>query len=152
MNFNKSCLLTGIFTAIINLALHSATFLLFLKNFYSAHPAGSEAYLKQLNRSPDALVIWALLLSAFAFGFFITTMMSWSGAKSFSDGLKHGVFIGLLFWTSINFGLYAAQNIFSLPAVIADLFCSTFAMAVSSGFSAWCLSKLNIKTVSSISV
>jgi hypothetical protein len=99
--------------------------------------------MKQLNRPPDQLVIWALLVSALAFGFFITTTIKWSGAKSFGSGLKYGFILGILFWTAINFGLFSAQNIFSLPSVFADLGCSAFSMTISGGVSAWVLGKVN---------
>lgn len=138
----KKFILTSFVTAIINLALHAGTFFLFLKNFYASHPAGSAEYLKQLNRPADQLVIWALLVSSLAFGFFITTMTKWSGAKTFSSGLKHGFIIGFLFWTAINFGLFSAQNIFSLPSLLADLVCSVFAMTISAAFSTWMLGKM----------
>ena len=97
--------------------------------------------MKQLNRPPEELVIWALLISALAFGFFITTTIKWSGAKSFSSGLKYGFILGVLFWTAMNFGLYSAQNIFSLPSVLADLLCSAFSMTISGAVSAWILGK-----------
>lgn len=126
---------------ITNLILHAGVFFVFLKDFYATHPAGSIEYLNQLNRPPDQLIIWALLVSSLAFGFFITTVIKWSGAKTFGSGLKYGFIIGLLFWTAINFGLFSAQNIFSLPSVFADLVCSTFAMTISSGVSAWMLGK-----------
>jgi hypothetical protein len=41
----------------------------------------------------------------------------------------------------MNFGLYSAQNIFSLPSVLADLLCSTFSMTISGAVSAWILGK-----------
>lgn len=136
--------ITSFATALINLTLHAGTFFIFLKDFYATHPAGSAAYLQQLNRPANELVIWALLLSSLAFGFFITTAIKWSGARTFGSGLKKGFLLGLLFWTAINFGLYSAQNIFSLPAVFADLICSLFAMAISAAASAWMLGKMNI--------
>ena len=138
---NKSFFLSGVITSIVNLVLHSGAYFGFLKNFYASNPAGSTEYLKQLNRPADQLVIWALLVSTFAFGFFITTTIKWSGAKTFSSGLKYGLILGILFWTAINFGLYSAQNIFSLPSVFADLACSTFAMTIAAGVSAWILGK-----------
>lgn len=137
----KNFILTGFVTTIINLILHAGTFFLFLKDFYAAHPAGSPDYLKQLNRPPEQLVVWALLLSSLAFGFFITTTIKWSGARTFGAGLKNGFVLGFLFWTAINFGLFSAQNIFSLPSVFADLACSVFAMTISAGVSAWMLGK-----------
>ena len=143
---NKNFLLSGIVTALTNLVLHSVTYFTFLKNFYATHPAGTVEYLKQLNRPADQLVIWALLVSALAFGFFITMTIKWSGAKTFTSGLKYGLALGILFWTAMNFGLYSAQNIFSLSSVFADLACSVFAMTISAGVSAWILGKGQTKS------
>ena len=70
---NKNFILAGLVTTIINLLLHASAFFVFLKDFYATHPAGSKEYLEQLNRPPDQLIIWALLLSSLAFGFLITT-------------------------------------------------------------------------------
>jgi hypothetical protein len=138
---NKNFILTGFVTTITNLILHVGVFFVFLKDFYATHPAGSIEYLNQLNRPPDQLIIWALVVSSLAFGFFITTVIKWSGAKTFGSGLRYGFIIGILFWTAINFGLFSSQNIFSLPSVFADLACSAFAMTISSGVSAWILGK-----------
>jgi len=140
---NRKFFISGIITSIVNLTLQAVASFAFLKRFYATHPAGSDEYMKQLNRPPDQLVIWALLVSALAFGFFITTTIKWSGAKSFVSGLKYGFILGILFWTAINFGLYSAQNIFSLPSVFADLSCCVFSMTISGAVSAWILGKGN---------
>jgi len=116
-------------------------FFFFSKDFYATHPSGSIEYLTQLNRPSYQLIVWALFISSLAFGFFITTVKKWSGAKSFGFGLRHGLIIGLLIWTAINFGLFSAHNIFSLPSVFADLACSALAMTISGGVSAWMLGK-----------
>lgn len=142
---NRIFLISGITTAAVNLTLQAGIYFLFLKKFFVAHPAGPDEYVKQLNRPPEELVIWAMLISALAFGFFITTAIKWSGARSFSSGLKYGLILGVLFWTAMNFGLYSAQNIFSLPSVLADLICSAFAMTISGAVSAWILGKANSK-------
>ncbi len=138
---NRNFLFSGILTSITNLILQAGTYFVFLKDFYATHPAGTQEYVNQLNRPPDQLIIWALLLSSLAFGFLITTVIKWSGAKTFVLGLKYGLILGILFWTAINFGLYSAQNIFSLPSVLSDLVCSSFAMTISAGLSAWMLGK-----------
>jgi hypothetical protein len=140
---NRKFFISGIITSAVNLTIQAVTSFAFLKKFYATHPAGSDEYMKQLNRPPDQLVIWALLVSALAFGFFITTTIKWSGAKSFGSGLKYGFILGILFWTAINFGLFSAQNIFSLPSVFADLGCSVFSMTISGAVSAWVLGKVN---------
>jgi hypothetical protein len=41
----------------------------------------------------------------------------------------------------VNFGLFSAQNIFSLASVFADLACSTFAMTFAAAVAAWMLGK-----------
>jgi len=140
---NRNFFISGIITSVVNLILQSSIYFTFLKKFFATHPVGSDEYIKQLNRPSDQLVIWALLISALAFGFFITTTIKWSGAKSFSSGLKYGFILGVLFWTAMNFGLYSAQNIFSLPSVLADLLCSAFSMTISGAVSAWILGKAN---------
>jgi len=140
---NRNFFISGIITSVVNLILQASIYFIFLKKFFAAHPAGSDEYMKQLNRPPEELVIWALLISALAFGFFITTTIKWSGAKSFSSGLKYGFILGVLFWTAMNFGLYSAQNIFSLPSVLADLICSAFSMTISGAVSAGILGKAN---------
>lgn len=142
---NRRFFISGIITAVVNLLLQAGTFFIFLKDFYAAHPAGTNEYMKQLNRPPEQLVIWALLVSALAFGFFITTTIKWSGAKNFGSGLKYGFILGMLFWIAINFGLFSAQNIFSLPSVFADLGCSIFSMTISGAVSALILGKESIK-------
>ena len=138
---NRNFFISGIITSVVNLILQASIYFIFLKKYFVTHPAGSDEYMKQLNRPPEELVIWALLISALAFGFFITTTIKWSGAKTFGSGLKYGLILGLLYWTSINFGLFSAQNIFSLPSVFADLACSAFTMTISGAVSAWILGK-----------
>jgi hypothetical protein len=140
---NRKILISGLITSAVNLILQASIYFFFLKKFFATHPAGSDEYMKQLNRPPEELVIWALLISALAFGFFITITIKWSGANSFGSGLKYGFILGVLFWTAMNFGLYSAQNIFSLPSVFADLGCSVFSMTISGAVSAWFLGKVN---------
>ncbi|MCL4755183.1 MAG: hypothetical protein KJ015_33845 [Myxococcales bacterium] len=85
------------------------------------------------------MVLWALALSALAFGYFITTVVHWSGAKNWSGGLRAGAIMGTLFWAGVNFGLYASSNNFSLAGTLADLACSALCMTLSAGFAAWLL-------------
>lgn len=131
--------LTGLLTSLVNLALHSLVYFLLLKQFFAAHPAGTEEFQRQLVKGPEHLVLWALALSALAFGYFITTVVHWSGAKNWSAGLRAGAIMGTLFWAGVNFGLYASSNNFSLAGTLADLACSALCMTLSAGFAAWLL-------------
>jgi len=138
---NARFILTGLLTSALNLLLHVALFVVFLKDFFAAHPAGSPEFLRQLNRGMGELVPWALAASALALGFFITIVVRWSGAKGAVSGLKVGAIMGSLYWAGINFGLYASSHNFSLPSTFADLVCSALCMALSAGFAAWMLNR-----------
>lgn len=110
-----------------------------MHGYYAAHPAGSAEFLKQLNKGADQMVLWSLLLSSLALGFFITIVMRWSGAKTFATGLGAGALIGGLNWAGMDFGLYASSNMFSLASTLVDVVCSALCMALSAGFATWML-------------
>jgi len=136
---NKKFLITGLITTVINLVLNAVAYIFILKNFYQSHPAVSEEFMKQLNR--QQLIVWAMVITALATGFLITLIMKWSGAKTFGKGLQYGTIFSLLFWGSVNFGLYASSNIFSEASVFVDYACSVSAMTISCAFSAWLLGR-----------
>ena len=136
---NKKFLTAGLVTTVINLLLNTAAYIFVLKDFYRSHPAVSEEFMKQLQRGPDNLIIWAMAATSLLMGFLITTIIKWSGATTFVSGLKKGFIIGFLFWGSVNFGLYASSNYFSQASVFVDLLCSVTAMAISAAFAAWML-------------
>jgi hypothetical protein len=128
---NTRFLAAGLTTTFVNLALHAAAYFFFLKDFFRAHPAISEEFSAQLTRGPGELIGWAMAVTSLAMGFFITTMISWSGARTFASGLKRGGIIAILFWASVNFGLYASSNHFSLASVLADTVSSSLVMTIS---------------------
>jgi hypothetical protein len=138
---NKKFLITGLITTLINLLLHTANYFLVLKDFYHSYPALSEECMKQLHRPPEQLIIWAMVVTSLSMGFLITIVIKWSGAKTFISGLKYGFIFSLLFWGSVNFGLYASSNFFSQATVFADYFCSVTAMTLSCAVSAWLLER-----------
>jgi hypothetical protein len=138
---DKKFLITGLVTSIINLLLNAGTYFFFLKSIFEKYPPVSAAFQKQLVRPADQLIGWAMAATSLAMGFFITTVIKWSGAKTFELGLKKGFIVAFLFWSSINFGLYASSNHFSLVGVFADLACSVMAMTISAAFAAWMLGR-----------
>jgi len=142
-HMKKRLLLTGLLTSIINLLLNALAYAMILKNFYRSHPSGPEAFMKQLHRPPDQLILWAMAGTSLMMGFFITTVMKWSGAETFMTGLKKAFVMGFLFWGSVNFGLYASSTVFSAPGMFVDLLCSGTAMTISGAFAAWMLGKRN---------
>ena len=127
---NKNFIISGIIITVLNLLLHAVAYLVFLKDFFTSHPVVSEDFMKQLHRQPDQLIGWAMVVTSFAMGFLITTVIKWSGAKTFASGLKYGFIIAFLFWGSVNFGLYASSNHFSQASVFADFVCSVAVMTI----------------------
>jgi hypothetical protein len=136
---NKRFLISGLATSVSSLLLNAAAYVLVLKDFYRAHPALSEEFMKQLHRPPDQLILWAMAVTSLAMGFLVTTAMKWSGARTFASGLKRGFVFAALFWGSVNFGLYASSNFFSSKAVFVDYACSVTAMTLSGALAAWLL-------------
>jgi hypothetical protein len=138
---NLKFLIAGLITTVINLLLNAAAYIIVLKDFYRSYPAVSEDFMKQLHRQPDQLIVWAMAVTSLAMGFLITIVIKWSGAKTFISGLKYGFIIALLFWGSVNFGLYASSNFFSQATVFVDYACSVTAMTISGAVSAWLLGR-----------
>ena len=138
---NKKFFITGFITTIVNLLLHTTAYIFILKNVYRSYPAVSEEFRKQLSRPLDQLIVWAMVVTSLAMGFLITAVMKWSGANTFTSGLKYGFVFSLLFWGSVNFGLYASSNFFSTTSVFIDYACSVTVMTIASVVAAWLLGR-----------
>lgn len=134
---NKKFLVTGIITTIVNLLLNASAYFFLLKDYYRSYPAVSEEFMKQLHRQPGELIMWAMAVTSLSMGFLITLVIKWSGAKTFVSGLKYGFIFALLFWGSVNFGLYASSNFFSNVTVFVDYACSVSAMTISGAIAAY---------------
>ncbi|MBL7804204.1 MAG: hypothetical protein JNL02_10750 [Saprospiraceae bacterium] len=139
--WNKNFILAGFSATVINLAMNAGAYFLFLKDVFEAHPPVSAEFQQQLVRPSGELVGWAMAVTSITMGFFIAMVIRWSGARTFASGLKKGLLVGFLFWSSVNFGLYASSNHFSPTGVWADLPCSAMAMAVAAAVAAWVLGK-----------
>ncbi len=138
---SKNFLLSGLTATVVNLIMNAGAYFLFLKEVFEKNPPVSSAFQSQLVRPADQLVGWAMAATSLTMGFFIATVIRWSGARTFVSGLKKGLIVGLLFWSSVNFGLYASSNHFSLVGVLADLPCSALAMTVAAAAAAWVLGR-----------
>lgn len=82
-----------------------------------------------------------MAVTALAMGFLIAVVMHWASARSFGSGLKKGALFGLLFWASVNFGLYASSHHFSEVSVFVDFVSSATVMMLSSAVAAWVLGR-----------
>jgi ABC-type Mn2+/Zn2+ transport system permease subunit len=94
----KKFLLASLATAVLAFILNGLAYYLFLKNFFQSHPAISPEFIKQLYRPDEELVIWALVASMLALGFLITTVIKWSGARTFTSGIKSAFIFAFLMY------------------------------------------------------
>lgn len=138
---NRNFFISGLITSVINLMLHATVYAIFLRDFFARHPAVSVEFSRQLSRPPDQLIIWAMIATSLTMGYLITLLMYWSGARSFIEGIKPSFFMSALFWSSVNFGLYASSNHFSGANMFADLASSIACMTISGAFAAWMLGR-----------
>lgn len=138
---NKNYILAGLAATVVNLIVNAGVHFLMLKDIMEKHPPVSEEFQRQLARPVDQLIPWAMAATSLTMGFFIVTVIKWSGARTFVAGLKNGFIVGFLFWSSINFGLYASSNYFSTVGLFADLPCSATAMATAAAVAAWVLGR-----------
>ncbi len=144
---NKKFFLTGFITTVVNLLLHTAAYIFILKDVFRSFPPVSEEFSNQLTRPLDQLIVWAMVVTSLSMGFLITLVMKWAGTNNFVSGLKNGFVFSLLFWGSVNFGLYASSNHFSQTAVFVDYACSVTIMTIASAVAAWILGYRNTNQI-----
>ena len=138
---NRKFLLAALVTTIVLFILNALVYVVFLKEFFQNHPAVSPEFMKQLYRPDDQLIMWAVVLCSLAVGCFVTTVINWSGARTFAAGLKSGFVFGILFLFSVDFGLLGTTNNFTTAGAFADIICSTTTITISSGIAAWLLGR-----------
>jgi hypothetical protein len=139
----KRFFLIGLVTTIVLFVLNAIVYVVFLKDFFQNHPAVSPEFMHQLYRKDDQLIVWAIVLSSIAVGFFVTTIIKWSGARTFVDGIKPSFVFGILFLASVDFGLLGTTNNFTTAGAFADMFCSTITLTISGALAAWMLGRRN---------
>lgn len=147
---NKQLLFAGLVATVANLVLHAVVHLLWLKDVFQSYPPISEEFQRQLIRPANQLVGWAMAVTALTMGFLIATAMRWAGARTFSSGLKKGALFGLLFWASVNFGIYASSHHFSKVSVFIDFASSSVIMMLSCAVAAWVLGRGEVRGQASV--
>jgi hypothetical protein len=140
---NRKFLLTGLITTVVLFILNAIAYVAFLKDFFHDHPAVSPEFMQQLYRPDDQLIVWAVVLCTFAVGFLVTTVINWSGARTFGNGLKSAFIFAILFLSTVDFGLLGTTNNFTIAGAFADIICSTTTITISGALAAWMLGRGN---------
>ena len=143
---NRFFLAAGV-TTIVLFILNAVVYVFFLKDFFHNHPAVSPEFMKQLYRPDDQLIVWAVVLCSVALGCLLTTVISWSGARTFTTGLRSGFIFGILMLCSVDFGLLGSTNNFTTAGAFADITCSTIVLTISGGISAWMLGRVKTQNL-----
>ena len=123
-------------SAITMLIINGGIFPLFYGDFlqnYSALPL--EIWL-QVQKPVAETNIPLSLIAMICIGTLITAVMVWSQAKTFLQGIKSGAILGLLMVGSVNLGLLATTNYYSITSGIVDIFVGGLSIALTGGVAA----------------
>jgi len=103
---------------------------LLLESFFIAN-AGSAT---GVNRGPEDMVWWALILGSLAFAALITYIfLKWAHISTFKSGLRRGAVIGFLLGLSFDMMMYATSNLMNLTAALVDIAVGTIMMGLVGG-------------------
>ena len=138
---NKKFILATLVTTVVLFLLNAIFYAAILKDFFHDHPAVSTEFANQLYKPDDQIIIWAVVLCSVSIGLLLTLVMNWAGARSFVAGIKKGFLFASLFLFTVDFGLLASTNNFTTAGAFADIICSTTALTISCGISAWMLGR-----------
>ena len=148
----KKFMTAGLVTTAVLFLLNGIAYAAVLKNVFHSYPALSEAFANQLYRADNDLIWWAVICCSIAIGFLVTTVIKWSGARTFTAGLKSGLIFGFLFLCSVDLGLYGSTYNFTLTGALADIVCSTSTITISSAIAAWLLGRGKKKKTEQFSI
>ncbi len=138
---NKKFILSALVTTVVLFILNAIVYVAFLKDFFHSHPAISTDFMNQLYRPDDQIIGWAVIACSIALGVLVTTVINWSGARNFSQGLRKGFNFAILFLLAVDLGLLGTTNNFTTEGAFADIICSTITVTLSSAIAALMLGR-----------
>lgn len=104
-------------------------YMLFI-DYYMANVTGA--------REEKDFIIWAMVLSALAFGFLLSIIFSRSNTTKMIPGAKYGAILGLLIMSFMDFTMYSGFTTFNnLSIIIFDIVINSLLMAITGGVVAW---------------
>jgi len=86
---------------------------------------------QSINRPEMEMIWWAMIISCFFSALILTLFLKWSGASTWTDGLKTGALFGCLFAVSIDLSFYSMTTLFnSVTTILVDIIASTVSAAI----------------------
>jgi hypothetical protein len=138
---NKQFLLAALVATVVLFVLNALIYELYLGDFFRTHSPLTTEVFNAVTR-PDADTNWlSMIISTFALGLFVATVVKWSGARTFVAGLKSGFVFGSLFLLTVDCGLFAFQNYYSLHGLLLDIVSSTVAITIGFAATAWMMGR-----------
>ncbi|NUM30729.1 MAG: DUF1761 domain-containing protein [Bacteroidetes bacterium] len=97
-----------------------------------------------LNRKPEEMIMWAMVVSNLFFGYLFSLIFSWAKINDFMSGLTKGAFLGLIFSAFIDFQFYAMTTWFNnITSMIIDIVVWVLMCAIGGGVIAYMLGRGN---------
>ena len=118
------------------LIITGGIFPLFYGDFLQNHSALPLEIWLQVQKPVAETNIPLSLIAMICIGTLITAVMVWSQAKTFLQGIKSGSILGLLMVGSVNLGLLATTNYYSITSGIVDIFVGGLSIALTGGVAA----------------
>lgn len=122
----KNFLIGGIVGGVLYFFLGYLFYGVLLTDFFREHPGTAT----NVEREPENMVWWALILGNLLFGFLLAYIFAKAGVSTLSNGLVTGGIVGFLFCTSIQLTMYGHTNIMSKQGMAADIAAFTVISAI----------------------
>ncbi len=108
-----------------------------------------ESFLKEnsnrcMNREPEEMIMWGMILSNLCMGYMLATILSWANVNNFMSGLTKGALFGLLLSIGMDLQFYSVTTFFKTStALIVDVAVWIVMMGIAGGVIGYLLGRGN---------
>lgn len=86
-----------------------------------------------VNRDPESMVFWALILGNLLFGFLLAYVFEKAGIRTFVSGFTTGGVIGFLTSAAVDLTMYGTTNLMTTTGLAVDIAVMTIISAIAGG-------------------
>ncbi len=99
-----------------------------------------------VERDPDNMIFWALILGNLVWGFLLAYVFEKAGTRSFVSGFTTGAVTGFLVMSGVDLILYGTTNLMNTTALGVDIAVFTIISAIAGGAAGAVMGKGNRTT------